>query len=133
MTTGEALSALLSADPTVVALVGTRISPDELPEGSPLPAIVYTVVVDVPVNSFTGSAADRLRNVMVQIDCYARPTQGAGGAYKGAQAVADAVDAALTAPAQQTSSFSAVREASRNLLDNETQYRRVSMDFSVWR
>ena len=123
---GEAVYSALSADGTVSGLVGTRIYPNVMPEGSDLPAVVYSVISDVPENSFTGAYADRLRGARVQVDCYARPST-AGGAYRQAETLAEAVDACLT------SQLTCWREVSRDLYDDVTQYHRVSIDFAVWR
>lgn len=122
--TGEAVFGALSADPTVAGLVVKRIYPSLLVEGSLLPAIVYSVVSDVPQSSLDGTVATRLANARVQVDCYARH-------YLDAQTLADAVDAVLGALALPT--LSAWRESRRDLFDNETQYHRVSADYSIWR
>jgi hypothetical protein len=128
MNTGEVIFGVLSADPSVAYLVGTRIYPNVAPQG-PRPtdsytAIVYQVISDVPQNAFTGDATDRLRNARVQIDCYARQ-------YKDVQAIADAVDKVISALSRPD--LSAWRESSRDYYDNEAQLHRVSMDVNVWR
>jgi hypothetical protein len=130
MTAGEAVYSVLTGDAGVSAIVGNRIFPGVIPEGSLLPVIVYSVISDVPENSLTGSVATRAVNARVQVDCYARPTSAGGGGYAQVQALAAAVDSALASQSSQT--ISAWREISRDLFDNETQYHRVSMDFSLW-
>lgn len=125
MTTGQLIFGALSGDSTVAYLVGTNIFPNVMPQG-PRPTdtykgIVFQVISDVPQNTFEGSS---LRNARVQVDCYAKQ-------YKDAQAVADAVDNALSSLSRPD--LSAWRETSRDYYDNETQLHRVSMDLSVWR
>jgi hypothetical protein len=134
LTLGEQLRTLLLADSTVSGLVGTRVYPGVMPEALPnaqptLPAIVYTVVDDVPQNALAEAASARLYNARVQMDCYARATSS-GGAYATAHQVAAAVQNVignLTDPA--LNSTAATR---RDLYDNTTTYHRVSMDFTVW-
>jgi hypothetical protein len=130
VTLGETIRARLVANAAVTALVGGRIFPNVMPEGSTMPAIVYTIVSDVPENSFDGSASSRLKNATVQIDSYARASKGIG-AYAGAHQVDDAV-VEVVANLQEPG-LSATLESARDLFDNETEYHRVSSDFTVWR
>ena len=128
----ETIRAKLLADAAVTSLVGNRIYSNVMLEGSALPAIVCTVVSDVPENSFTGVAATRLKNVRVQVDCYARPApSGVAGAYITVHQLAEAVDAVLAG--LQLPELSGLLEVTRDLFDNETGYHRVSMDFTFWR
>jgi hypothetical protein len=128
---GELIFAELEADRAVVALVADRIFPDELPQKTPLPAIVYQVITDVPENTFTGSADTRRRQARLQIDCYARTEQGKAGRYRIAHQVATAVENVIANLADPD--LSASLEDSRDLFDNATGYARVSMDFWVFR
>lgn len=127
MTVGEAIRAALVADATVAGLVGGRIYPALMPQGTVEngsgPAIVYTVASDVPQNALTGDSTTRMVNARVQIDAYSKT-------YLEAHLVAAAVDAVVSALA--TPALSAWREVSRDLYDNEAQLHRVSADFSVW-
>lgn len=126
---GSAIRALLLADATVASLVSTRIYPNVLPQSVTLPAIVYSVISDVPELSFDGAIEDTLASVRMQIDCYARPV--GSGAYGQVHQVAAAVKAVignLSAPG-----FNANYETMRDLYDDQTRYHRVSMDFIVWR
>lgn len=131
MTDGEAVFAILMADAPTTTLIGKRAYPNQLIEGTDLPALVYQVISNVPQHSLDGSYATRLRQVRVQLDAYARPTFALGGGYLQVQAIANAVIAALEA--QASSSLSAWLESSRDLFDNESQFHRVTMDFSIWR
>lgn len=121
-TVGVVIAQALTA-PAVVAIAGDRVFPNVLIEGVALPAVVYQVVSQIPQSSFDGSFDTRLFQSRVQIDCYARR-------YLDAQNLAAAVGAAIEA--LSSSSAAAWMEAQRDLFDNETQYHRVSMDFSVW-
>jgi hypothetical protein len=132
LTAGERLTLALRSNPEVFAFVGDRIFPGELPAQTQLPAIVYSVVSDVPENSFDGTAETRLCYCRVQVDCYARPApQGKPGAYASAQRVARAVDKVL-GNLQQPGQVAGFREASRDLYDSVTGYHRVSSDFALW-
>jgi hypothetical protein len=121
--TGDALFSALSGAAAVNSIVGTRIYPNTMPQG-PRPvnytAIVYQVVSDVPANDLTGDASNRLRNVRVQIDCYAKQ-------YDTAQALADAVDVVVT------TNLAGWRELSRDLYDDAAELHRVWMDVWLWR
>jgi hypothetical protein len=128
-TMGEQLVAKLTADSAVTALVSSRIFPNVLPQGSSLPAIVYTVVDDVPQRTLSGAVDELLHNSRVQIDCYARASASLGG-YAGAHQLADAVNNVVGNLSDPTLNSTAADK--RDLYDNETSYFRVSMDFSVW-
>lgn len=128
---GEAVFAALTADTAVTALVAQRIFPDEVPEGTPMPAVVYQVISDVPENSLDGDAVSRRKLARVQVDCYARAEKGRTGRYRLAHQVATAVEnviANLSDP-----DLSGSLEASRDFYDNVTGYARVSMDFWLFR
>lgn len=112
----------LVAATAVTALVGAKIYPDVAPQGTLPPFVVLTVPSDVPVNSVDGTAESRLHTARVQIDAYAATRLQA-------TEVADACAAVvgnLAAP-----ELSATEDGRRNLYDDETQLRRVSMDFMV--
>lgn len=123
-TTMAVLRACLAADATVTALVGTRIYPLVMPQDATRPAIVLTVVSEVPENSFDGTAETRLTASRVQVDCYA-------ATYLEAHEVATAVDNVLAN--LRRPDLSAERDSMTDDWDDEVQVHRVSMDFSVWR
>lgn len=60
-----ALRAKLAAATAVTTLVSTRIYPDELPQGTVLPAIRYSLVSDVPDRRVPG-----FREARVQVSVY---------------------------------------------------------------
>ncbi len=60
-----ALRAKLEATSAVTALVSTRIYPDELPQGSALPAIRYSLISDIPDRHVPG-----FREARVQVSVY---------------------------------------------------------------
>ena len=124
MTTLEAIRAELEANTAVLALVGTRIYPQAMPQGVTLPAVVITVVSEVPENSLTGTASTRLVQARAQVDCYAAK-------YLDAHQVAAAVDEVLAN--LMRSDLSAERMDSRDLYDDEAGLHRVSADYSIWR
>jgi hypothetical protein len=59
---------LLAGAPGIAALVGTRIHPMVLPEGSPLPALTYQTVGSSSEPTFATSGPQRLR---LEINCWA--------------------------------------------------------------
>lgn len=124
MTTGELIVARLRASTAVTAIVVNRIFPAVAPQGAAAPRIVYTVVSDVPQNTLDGSAETRLRQIRLQVDCYAAK-------YVDAENLADAVDAVignLDAPG-----LSAWRENSTSLYDDEAELHRIMQEYTVWR
>lgn len=119
---GSRLFSLLSGTSAITSLVGTRIYPQVIPQGSAMPAVAYSVVDEVPENSLTGWSSG-LSNARVQVDAYA-PT------YVSAQALADAIAGALAT--YQTSGLSVLLESKRDGYEDETSLHRVSLDFSMW-
>lgn len=120
----EAVRALLLADASVAALVGTRVYPLSAPQGAARPFLVVTSVSDVPATTMNGLPADLLRNARVQVDSYAET-------YLEAHALFEAVNnevAALSGP-----TISAVLLSASDMRDDETGLYRKSADFSVWR
>lgn len=81
-----ALDRLLSTTATVTALAGTRIYPNVLPQGSTLPALVYSKVSGARIQHLQGPAG-RARS-RVTIVCW-------GTTYAAAKGLADVVRRAL--------------------------------------
>lgn len=86
----QAVAARLLGDEEVAALVDARVDWERLPQGSPMPAIVLTIVVDERPQTFKRFQATR--GTATQIDCYAATKPGS-------VALRDAVLAAVVAPA----------------------------------
>lgn len=130
MTTLETIRAVLAADTGVRALLydavndKLRIYPQVIEQGEASPAAVITVISEAPVNTINGTVSARVFNARVQVDAYAE-------VYTTAHAVADAIDAALSALARPD--LSAYRDNKQDLYDDETGQHRVSQDFSVFR
>lgn len=122
---GDAIFAALTGYPALAALIGTRAYPNKLPQNEPVPALVYSVISDVPLSSMTTAVTDMLKNARVQVDAYAKT-------YSEVQRVALAVSAALDLR-NPSPGLSAELLTPRDLFDDETQNFRVSMDFTVWR
>ena len=122
---GEAIFSALTGYPALSALIGTRAYPNWLPQEETLPALVYTVISNVPASSMTTTVADMLKNARVQVDAYAKT-------YKDVQLVAAGVQAALDL-SEPSPALSAELLNARDLFDDETQLHRVTMDFTVWR
>lgn len=121
MTTIETIRAELAANGTLTGLVGTRIYPQVLAQEATVPAIVLSVISEVPQNTLTGTT-ERLRMSRVQVDCYA-------ATYLGAHQVADAVDVVLSALMRHD--LSAQRENFQDIYDDAAQLHRVSADYLV--
>lgn len=128
-TLGETVRTVLMGDAAVVALIGTRLYPNKLPQGAAMPAAVYNVISSVPENSFTGQVATTLKSSRVQIDCYAR-ADAKGGGYAQAHAVAKRIGEVLGDVAE--ADVAGVLELERDTFDDVTQFHGVSMDFTIW-
>ena len=128
MTTEEALRQVLVFSESVTALVGTRVYPQILPQGANatagLPAVVITVISDVPERTFTSEPGSRLSDIRAQVDVWA-------ATYLQAHQVAAKVDAVLSALAGVDLSADRVMQADD--YEDETQLHRVRMDYQVWR
>lgn len=112
----------LIVNAAVIALVVDRIFPQYMPQATVMPAIVLSLISEIPITSFDGAANTRLSHARVQIDCYATT-------YLKAHEVANAVDAVVA----NLSRFdlSAYRDNKQDLYEDETQLHRVSMDYMV--
>lgn len=121
MTTLEALRGVLLADSGVTAQISTRLYPLTMPDASPMPSVVYSVVTMVPASHFTGYSIAYNR---VQIDVYGKTYQSARDAW----AAIEAVLRPLSQP-----ELSAQLESERDIYEDDTQLFRVSCDVSVWR
>lgn len=123
MTLGELIYAAVTGNAAASALLGTRIYPNRRPQAAQtFPLAVYSIVSDVPYNSFTGTAQTRLSRARLQVDVYART-------YLEAQRAAQAVDdviANLTSP-----DLSGDRDVSRDLYEDETELHRVETEYIV--
>jgi hypothetical protein len=62
---------LLSGSSAVTAIVGQRIYPMSLPEGQPLPCVVYDVVGQFERQTLTGNEATRLITAQVRVTAVA--------------------------------------------------------------
>ena len=65
----SAIFSILTNDSAVAALVSTRVFPNNLDQGEPLPAIVYQEISGVDDNDSGGST--NLVDARFQVDCYA--------------------------------------------------------------
>lgn len=116
---GIELRSWLLANSDVAALT-TRISPAPLPQSAVLPAITYQRVDGKPLVSHGGNSG--ISRPRFQLDCWAAD-------YAGADALAIAVSAALSARQWTNQSFV---DADRDMPDPETgNYRRI-VDVFIW-
>lgn len=65
----EAFTAYLKAHPGLTALIGQRIFPDEIPQGTALPCVSYMEISDVPDHLYSGQ--DTLEHPIYQFTAYA--------------------------------------------------------------
>lgn len=82
----EALTTYLKAYAGLTALISTRLFPDEIPQGTTLPAVFYINISDVKSHTLTGQLA--LESPMIQYTVYASTKPSA-------RAVANQIKAAL--------------------------------------
>lgn len=121
MTPGGQVIEWLTADANFTKLAGRRLYPGVLPQGSVLPAVVYNVIDDLPLNTLQGSGG--LRNVHLQLDVYDK-------SYLKAQEVGKAANAVLGSLA--VDGQSSLRVNGRDLYEDDTELYRVSQDYSLW-
>jgi hypothetical protein len=114
----KALHAALAGNAAVAAIVGTRIYPLMLPEGTPLPAVTYHRISGVPANSLTGHSG--LEAVTVQVDGWAR-------GFAEAKNLAASIRLAMAgAP------FVNILDEDRDLYAPDMNTFRVSADYRCW-
>jgi hypothetical protein len=113
------LYGVLSASTSITALT-TRIYPEHRPAADALPAVVFSRVSGLRVNSLAGYS--NLENAQVQVECYAASVDGR-------RALADVVTTAIT----KATTFNAVlMEAPFDDYDDESALYIRTMDFSIW-
>jgi len=113
----EDIFRLLSEDPGVISLVSDRIYPIELPQGSPVPAVVYTATL-TPIRSLDGESG--LDNGIVEVRCWAKT-------YMTAHLIANAVRVAF-----QDSGLGVMTDTMKDLQDPATRNYCVVMSMNVW-
>lgn len=86
--------AILVADGTLSAAVGTRIYPDRAPKGAAYPHIVYVLDSETGVDTFE-TPSNTLRQATFRVDCYYQESPTGTDARGSARTLADAVAAAL--------------------------------------
>lgn len=113
----------------VAALVGVRAYPAVRPQGSPLPALVYQLVSSPGAYHMGGVSG--LRSARVQVDVY-------GASYAEGQAVADAVELALSGASGLTGAtdfrgvfLDARRDGFDPAQEEGSRVHRVSMDWVI--
>ena len=65
---GKVIYGRLSAEPTVIAIVGQKIYPDLTPQDIQYPFCVYTIINSTAIDFKDGQS--NLEEVQIQIDCY---------------------------------------------------------------
>lgn len=116
----ERLFTRLSGDAGLSALVGTRIYGGLLPQAVSLPAIIYFLVNDKPLNSLSGENARK--NSRFQFDIYAET-------FSETRAIKAAL---LAAMAPYGSDFKAVRIDGGDKYEHQVELHRLGIDYSIW-
>jgi hypothetical protein len=114
----------LTTDPTVNALVKTRVYPNVAQQGCDRPFVVYTVINAELQNSMLGFTGG-LQNFVVQVDCYSTD-------FDEVQNLADAVQD-LLGTARTVVGLKGFRGNRSEDYEDDTRLHRVSMDFTLWK
>lgn len=112
----------LTADAGLASLVGTRIYPVHLPEGTTLPAVSYFMVDNPP--DYTHDGETTLEHPRYQFDCWAT-------SHVNVIALQDAVQAAL-GRFRQAGIRVTFRQSARDLSEIELKIWRRSIDAIIW-
>lgn len=87
---------LLAADAGVAALVGTRIYPGALPQGTALPALVYQHIDTVDLEPITAAAGGLIARGRVQVNALVDADRAGVSGYAQLKALGEAVRLALS-------------------------------------
>lgn len=120
MTIATEVRNALVGDSAVFGIVGERIDPDIIAQGSQMPALAYSLASGQREQVLTGSCD--LFNGRYQFDCYADNALEA-----------DALRAAVAEALEQAVAFSVVRGLELDLYENDTKRYRRTVEFSIWR
>lgn len=119
------LHALLSADPSIGAIVGlagsARIYPLLMPQGGALPAVTYQRISTPRIDTASMLGHNARVRCRMQVDCWA-PT------FAQAKALSDAVRAAMAT----ATTFTALAVDERHTYEDDTRIYRASADYSCW-
>lgn len=107
----------------LVALVGTRVYPVQLPQEATLPALTYQRISGPRTHTQNGVSI--LARPRIQVDCWA-------SSYAGAKAVATQVRLALDGHKAAGEVWASVLDNDIDDLDAETGRYRVIMDVLFW-
>jgi len=132
MELASAIYTVLVTDVDVSALVGTRVYPEQVPQGSAFPYITFLNVTSSPIRSLSGYSG--VTKTMLQVDCFA-DDKATVVALKDAVRVAigDRNNWQQAGLVVQSSQLDAYRDTSERPFDGgERMVRRVSMDFIVF-
>ncbi|WP_426043699.1 tail completion protein gp17 [Caulobacter sp. DWR3-1-2] len=124
----ETLIAYLLASPSLVALIGDRLTPGVRTQGALLPALVFNLVSDLP--DYSNSGPTGLTQARIQLDAY-------GATYAQAKAVARAANARLSGWRRAVGGWAIHGVFQQNAHDTFTndapeKIHGVSTDFIVW-
>lgn len=116
----ERIFTRLSGNAGLSALVGSRIYGGTLPQNVTLPAIIYFLVNDKPLNSLSGENARK--NGRYQFDIYAQT-------YRETKLIKAAL---LAAMAPYGTDFKAVRIDGSDRYEKDVELHRLGVDYSIW-
>jgi len=122
MSLPEAFRDTLLADASVIALVGSRIYPVNLPQEPTYPAVTYLEISGDPHNSLTGPQG--LHWARLRVHTW-------GETYGDAYETAQAVEVALNG--QKFTTLRAISALGRHdLYESAVEAYYISQDFSIW-
>lgn len=129
-----ALRAYLLADSTIASLVGTRMYPVKLPQGTALASIVFTRVSGL--SGVTSSGREGLSRPRVQIDCWA-PTMDAAATLadrvkERIEGFKGAIQWDENSPGNQVTVQGVFFDSEREDYDDTAKLHRVSHDYLIW-
>lgn len=130
---GEALYNILSTDADVSAIVGDRIMPLVVTQGTALPAIRYQLINTEPVDTKDGVADCDFLNV--QVDCFTNERKADSGGYTQAADLAKKVRTALDRKSGTFSGFAIDQITFENENDNFDEEMKIiqkSLDFKIF-
>lgn len=131
MSINSTLYSIVSTNAGVLALIGVGSPPvvnffpaGNIPQGLAMPVATYQSIGGTPANVFERAPADNQR---IQIDCWSMD-------FDNAEAIADAIRAALEDPSVTTTYGLGAKLVSfnGNDYDSDTKRYRSSSDWSLW-
>jgi len=129
-----ALRSYLLADNSIAAIVGTRIYPVKLPQGTTLTSVVYTRISGL--SGVTSSGRERLSRPRIQIDCWSQQVDDAATLADLVKERIDGLRGAIqwddNSPGNAVTVQGVFMDMEREDYDDAAKLHRVSRDYIVW-